>query len=463
MSPDSVFMAQALALAQQACQSGEVPVGAVVVKDGRVIGTGHNAPVSHTDPTAHAEILALRAAARTLGNYRLDGCDLYVTLEPCAMCAGAMLHARLNRVVFGAPEPKTGAAGSVLNLFEQPALNHHTKLQGGVLAHDCAALLSEFFQQRRHDKRLTHTPLREDALRTPESCFSALPGYPWAPRYVSDLPSLAGLRLHYVDEGPREAPITWWCLHGAPTWSYRWRHMLPVFLGAGHRVVAPDLIGFGKSDKLKKESAHRLSWHREVLLELMDRLDVSRVVLVLDEGDGLGLTLPMATTERYRGVLLLSPPHAIRGTDLKGVLHAKNTRDVAALMARANPDLPAAECAAYAAPFPDKGYQAALRAFAAAMPAAPVSPTAPAAPEAALSRQAQAFWASTGAGQHLSVVCLQDAGAAAPAMRVLQQSDRPNVAPRWLAQAGPAVSEYGDSAAHAALTQFPPDFLDHPL
>jgi tRNA(Arg) A34 adenosine deaminase TadA len=127
---DEVFMRQALAEARQAAAAGEVPVGAVVVRRGEVIATGRNAPVDGHDPTAHAEIVALRAAAQALGNYRLDDCELFVTLEPCAMCSGAMLHARLKRVVFGAADPKTGAAGSVLNLFGEPRLNHQTTLAG---------------------------------------------------------------------------------------------------------------------------------------------------------------------------------------------------------------------------------------------------------------------------------------------------------------------------------------------
>ena len=127
----------------------QVPVGAVVVKDGVVIARGYNQPIGKHDPTAHAEIVALRAAAEVLGNYRLPGCELYVTLEPCVMCSGAMMHARLARIVYGAPDPKTGACGSVVNLFEQEQLNHHAQTVGGVLADDCAGLLKSFFASRR--------------------------------------------------------------------------------------------------------------------------------------------------------------------------------------------------------------------------------------------------------------------------------------------------------------------------
>lgn len=146
---DIVFMRAALNQAHNAWALGEVPVGAVLVQDGKLLATGFNQPIGNHDPTAHAEIQALRAASHAVGNYRLPGCTLYVTLEPCAMCVGAMLHARLARVVFGAFEPKTGAAGSVVNLFEQKQLNHQTLVTGGVLSEECGNLLREFFAERR--------------------------------------------------------------------------------------------------------------------------------------------------------------------------------------------------------------------------------------------------------------------------------------------------------------------------
>lgn len=142
-------MREALALAERGRAAGEVPVGAVVVKDGEVIGRGFNCPITASDPTAHAEIRALREAAERVGNYRLLGCELYVTLEPCAMCAGAMIHARIARVVFGAPDPKTGACGSVVDLFGEARLNFHAEVTGGVLAEECGALLKEFFVAKR--------------------------------------------------------------------------------------------------------------------------------------------------------------------------------------------------------------------------------------------------------------------------------------------------------------------------
>jgi tRNA(adenine34) deaminase len=146
---DDDYMSEALALAREAAAAGEVPVGAVVVKEGVVIGRGYNHPVAGRDPAAHAEIIALRDAAGRIGNYRLPECALYVTLEPCAMCAGAMMHARIARVVYGAADPKTGACGSVINLFAEKRLNHHATVTGGVLATEAGAVLQEFFSQRR--------------------------------------------------------------------------------------------------------------------------------------------------------------------------------------------------------------------------------------------------------------------------------------------------------------------------
>lgn len=146
---DEDYMRAALEQARQAGACDEVPVGAVVVLDGEIVGRGFNQPIGRHDPTAHAEIMALRDAAARLGNYRLPGCTLYVTLEPCVMCSGAIMHARIARVVFGARDPKTGVAGSVLDLFAEPRLNHHATIEGGLLADDCGRMLSSFFAARR--------------------------------------------------------------------------------------------------------------------------------------------------------------------------------------------------------------------------------------------------------------------------------------------------------------------------
>jgi tRNA(adenine34) deaminase len=334
---DIAFMRLALRQAEQAGAAGEVPVGAVVVKDGVVIGAGFNNPLQAHDPTAHAEINALRQAAQALGNYRLEGCTLYVTLEPCAMCSGAMLHARLQRVVFGAAEPKTGCAGSVLDLFGQIQLNHHTRLAGGVLAAQAALQLQHFFQLRRSQHRELASPLRDDALRTPAHCFAALADGPWAGHYVSTLPSLAGLRMHYLDEGPVQAQPVLVCLHPIPGWSYLWRDWIAARLRQGARVLAPDLIGFGRSDKPKREDAHTLEWHARCLKELLQSLALGPVVLVLAEpshplAERLLRQAPQLVQE------ILRVPLDLSGTQARGALQA---------------------------PYPDRGHRAGERAFSA--------------------------------------------------------------------------------------------------
>ena len=449
---DAHWMRQALAQAALAAQNGEVPVGAVVVKDGKLVATGHNAPIGQHDPTAHAEIAALRAAALALGNYRLDGCELFVTLEPCAMCCGAMLHARLKRVVFGAADPRTGAAGSVLNLFEHTALNHQTAVQGGVLGAECATVLQDFFKP----KRTNMNPVREDALRTPEASFANLPDYPWPPNYLSDLPALAGLRMHYLDLGPADAHTTYLCLHGNPAWSYLYRKMIPVFTGAGHRVIAPDLIGFGKSDKPKKDSFHTFDFHRQVLLELVERLDLRNVVLVVQDWGGiLGLTLPMDAPQRYRGLLVMNTTLATGDLPLSnGFLAwrewcAKSPEfDVGRLFARGNPQMSASEWQAYNAPFPDRGHRAALRAF------PPMVPEFADSPGAAVSRRAAEFWTSQWTGQSLMAIGQQDPVLGEPVMRALQAQIRGCAEVMLLPEAGHFVQEHGERIAERAVEFF---------
>jgi tRNA(adenine34) deaminase len=277
---DTYFMGVALEQARLAMSQGEVPVGAVLVRDGVIISTGTNACIAHNDPTAHAEMLALRAAGQVLGNYRLEDCELFVTLEPCAMCAGAMLHARLKRVVFGAEEPKTGAAGSVLNLFSNEQINHQTQVQGRVMAHESLALLQSFFKAKRETTKEENCPIREDALRTPEHRFTDLPHSHWTAHYLTDLPGLNGLRLHYLDEGPVDAQKTTLCLHDFESWGAMFGEQLPSILASASRVLVPDLIGFGKSDKPKKEGAYTLAWHVQILIELIEHLEIKNLVVL---------------------------------------------------------------------------------------------------------------------------------------------------------------------------------------
>ncbi|WP_313077611.1 tRNA adenosine(34) deaminase TadA [Melaminivora sp.] len=303
---DEHWMRLALAQAREALAAAEVPVGAVLVRGDTLLATGRNAPRAQCDPTAHAEIAALRAGAAALGNYRLSGCTLYVTLEPCAMCAGALLHARVDRVVYGAADPKTGVAGSVLDLFAEQRLNHQTRVQGGVLAHECTALLAQFFQARRRAHKAVH-PLRDDALRTPDARFEPLAQGCHAPRYLSDLPALDRLRLHWVDAGPPGAARTWLLVHGPGQWSHALRPLVDALAGQGQRVLAPDLPGFGRSDKPKREAAHSLAWHRQVLAQFIEQLDLRGIVLLVQDAPW-ALALPALLPGRFAGAVSVASP-----------------------------------------------------------------------------------------------------------------------------------------------------------
>jgi tRNA(adenine34) deaminase len=334
---DVAYMQLALRLAAEAAEAGEVPVGAVVVRDGVVVGTGRNSPIQSCDPSAHAELAALRHAATTLGNYRLEDCTLYVTLEPCAMCSGGILNSRVKRVVFGATDPKTGCAGSVLDLFSLPRLNHQTTVDGGVLAEQSGALLQDFFKQRRDKQRELAVPLREDALRTPDRFFDALHDYPWVPQYINDLQHLAGLRMHFVDEGPRQGADTYLCLHPIPGWSFHLGPLLVTLIGQGNRVLAPDLIGFGKSDKPKREDAHSLDFHCHYLREWLQRLDTRNVTLVVSRVEHPLVKPLLALAHGYIQDVFVQPLPSDTSSE--------------------------AESDASKAPYPDHGHRAAERAF----------------------------------------------------------------------------------------------------
>ncbi|MDQ7956965.1 MAG: tRNA adenosine(34) deaminase TadA [Pseudomonadota bacterium] len=331
---DAHWMGLALAQAREAAAAGEVPVGAVVVKDGALLATGRNSPVATHDPSAHAEVNALRAAAAALGNYRLDGCTLYVTLEPCAMCSGAMLHARLARVVYGAADPRTGAAGSVVDLFAQPLLNHHTRVSTGVAAEACAALLQDFFRGRRQAAREGAQPLRDDALRTPEARFDAWRDALPPMTTVADLPSLAGWRMAFVDTRPDapDAPVLL-ALHGWGQWSLLFRHLLPLL--PDWRVLVPDLVGFGRSDKPKRGAVHTPAWHAQVLREWLERLEVRELRVVHHPDSGL-----LAEALRQHGTPVVTAAWPIE-------------------LGRAEADTQRA----WQAPFPDRGHEAARRAL----------------------------------------------------------------------------------------------------
>jgi tRNA(adenine34) deaminase len=463
---DAQFLELALQQAREAAAKGEVPVGAVVVKDGQVIAVGHNSPIGSHDPTAHAEINALRAAAEKLENYRLDGCDLYVTLEPCAMCAGAILNSRIRRVVYASQEPKTGAAGSVVNLFET-SLNHQTQIVDATdsianslyMAGGGGQLLRDFFAQKRlmqQQAMQANHPLRPDALRTPESQFQDLLGYDFEPNYLSNLPALQGLRMHYLDLGAKDASTTYLCLHGNPAWSYLYRKMIPVFVHSGARVIAPDMIGFGRSDKPKKDSFHSFTWHQQCLCEFIERMDLQNVVLVVQDWGGLlGLTLPMHAPYRYKGLLVMNTTLACGDAPLTDGFKAwremcakKPEFDIAKLFSRGNPQMSSEECAAYMAPFPDAGHRAATRAF------PPMVPEFESSDGAATSRAAREFWRKEWKGQTLMAVGIQDPVLGEATMRALQANIAGCPEPMLIAEGSHFVQEYGMQIAQEAVKRF---------
>ena len=288
------------------------------------------------------------------------------------------------------------------------------------------------------------------SLRTPDERFARLPGWPYTPRYVEH----AGLRVHLVDEGPRDAEVTALCLHGNPSWSYLYRHMIPVFTGAGLRVVAPDLIGFGRSDKPVEEAAHSFDFHRDMLLALVESLDLKNVLLVCQDWGGIfGLTLPMAAPARYTRLLVMNTGLGT-GQLTEGFrqwrAYSNGQPDLAVgrLFKRGKPDMSDAEVAAYDAPFPDARYKAAVRAF------PNLVPDGEDAPGAALSRDAAAFWQSRWAGDSFMAIGMQDPVLGPQAMRALHKVLRNCPPPLEVPEAGHFVPEWGATIARAALTHF---------
>ena len=291
-----------------------------------------------------------------------------------------------------------------------------------------------------------------EVLRTPDERFAGLPGWPYEARYAEPLGD--GLRMAYIDEGPRDAATTVLCLHGNPSWGYLYRHMLPVFVAAGLRVVAPDLIGFGRSDKPADEAWHRFGSHRQSLLNFIESLDLQNLMLVCQDWGGIfGLTLPMAMPERFTRLLVMNTTLAT-GELTDGFRQWRDYSNsqpdlmVGKLLRRGKREMSEAEAAAYDAPFPDARYKAALRAF------PNLVPDGADAEGAALSREAAAFWQQRWQGDSFMAVGLQDPVLGLPTMLALQQQIRGCPAPMPVAEGGHFVQEWGGPIAQAALRHF---------
>ena len=294
-----------------------------------------------------------------------------------------------------------------------------------------------------------------DALRTADSQFAGLPDFDFAPHYVDDLPGYAGLRVHYLDEGPAGATETFLCLHGQPTWSYLYRKMIPVFAGAGHRVIAPDLLGFGRSDKPVDEAVYAFAFHRDLLMALIERLDLQRITLVCQDWGGiLGLTIPPAMPERFERLLVmnttipLGAPVSAGFDRWRTYNRSQPDLDIAALMQRSQPDMTAAEAAAYAAPFPDARYKAGVRRF------PELVMTDPGMAGIAEAERAAEFWRYEWWGPSFMAVGMADPVLGPEVMARLRATIRGCPPPLEVADGGHFVQEKGEAIARAALAAF---------
>ena len=291
------------------------------------------------------------------------------------------------------------------------------------------------------------------ALRTPDERFAGLPDYGFAPNYLDDLDGYQGLRIHYLDEGPRHGQKVFLCLHGQPTWSYLYRRMLPVFVAAGHRVVAPDLLGFGKSDKPADDVRYTFLFHREMLLRFVERLGLTDVVLVVQDWGGLlGLTLPMEASNRYAGLLVMNTAFATGDLPLgQGFLDWRDWNNknpdmaVGKLLRRTCPHLTVEEAAAYDAPYPDATYKGGVRRF------PNLVPDSPEAEGAALSRRARDWFRTEWTGKTFMAVGMKDPVLGPPAMRYLARQVRGCPPPYEVAEGGHFLQEWGGEVARRAL------------
>ena len=292
-----------------------------------------------------------------------------------------------------------------------------------------------------------------EALRTPEDRFATLPGYGFAPHYVDDLRGYEGLRLHYLDEGPRAARRVFLCLHGQPTWSYLYRKLIPFVSEAGHRAVAPDFYGFGRSDKPVEDAVYSFDFHRAAMTALIERLDLRDITLVCQDWGGLiGLTLPMDMAERFTGLLVMNTALGTGDRPLtqgfiawRAWCAANPDMAVAKLMARACPLLSPEEAAAYEAPYPDIRFKAGVRRF------PQLVPDNPEAGGAALSRRARDWWRTQWSGRTAMVVGMTDPVLGPPVMRVLAETIRNCPPPIEIAEAGHFVQEWAPLFMKRAL------------
>ena len=289
-----------------------------------------------------------------------------------------------------------------------------------------------------------------NVLRTSDERFAGLPGWPYAPQYLQ----VDGLRMHYVDEGPRDAAVTALCLHGQPSWSYLYRKMIPVFAAADVRVVAPDWFGFGRSDKPEDDAWYTFDRHRDSMLRVVEQMDLRNVMLVVQDWGGLlGLTLPLQQAERYTRLLVMNTGLGT-GTVTEGFkqwrAYANSQPDMAIgkLFQRGNPGMTAEEAAAYDAPFPDVRYKAGVRRF------PNLVPDSEDAPGAELSRQAARFWSERWQGDSFMAIGMQDPVLGPPAMQSLRKLIRGCPEPLEVADGGHFVQERGGPVAEAALRHF---------
>ncbi len=295
-----------------------------------------------------------------------------------------------------------------------------------------------------------------EALRTPDAAFAAVPDFAYEPHYLDDLGGFEGLRMAYVDEGPRDAEHTFLCLHGEPTWSFLYRKMLPVFVAAGGRVVAPDFFGFGRSDKPVDDAAYSFDFHRDALLRIIERLDLRRITLVCQDWGGLlGMTLPLEMPERFARLIAMNT--TLAGGDVpvgpgflawQAYANRNPDLDIAWLIRRGTPVLNDAEAAAYAAPYPDARYKAGVRAF------PKLVPTSPEMDGAETSRRARTWWQTRWDGATFLATGVQDPVLGVPAARYLHSVVRKSPEPVEYPEGGHFLQEWGDQVARDALRAF---------